>query len=49
LSLINFYYTAQILRKACDKLALAGAYHRGAVYSNLEDFWNNPGNKKVIN
>ncbi|GEM_PF-3624061 len=29
-----------------DKLALAGAYHRGAVYSNLEDFWNYPGNGK---
>ena len=29
-----------------DKLALAGAYHRGAVYSDLEDFWNNPGNGK---
>jgi len=27
-----------------DKLALAGAYHRGAVYSDLEGFWNNPGN-----
>ena len=27
-----------------DKLALAGAYHRGTVYPTLEDFWLYPGN-----
>jgi hypothetical protein len=25
-------------------MALAGAYNRGAVYLNLEDFWRRPGN-----